>query len=198
MKRNRNHRLAALLGILAVAACEDGTPTEPFADDLLTLEETVELQVLSNQASIDVALDLAQVNNNVADRRGSVRSQDGREFQARARVRFANAQDALRRGEHRQALDDSREARVLVVRAIEASGGGRAVSAMVERLEAMTFTLAEDTQSFSNPASVAAEISDLAVAARGALARGDTTGAGERVVPRSSACAAPQGPRRPS
>ena len=182
MTKHRPLRFLAFLGILALAACDDGTPTEPIMVDLLTFDETIELQVLANTTTIDVALDLADASNNVATRRGHVRTQDGRDFQARARVRFTTAQDALTRGDHRQALDEAREARRLIARAIEATGGGRAVSAMVERLEAMSFTIPEDVDSFDDPAAVAKEVGVLAADARAALSRGDTTGAGQRAV----------------
>ncbi len=182
MKTLKRNPTLAFLGILAVAACEDGTPTAPIVDELFTLDETIELEVLASKANIAVALELADASNNVASSRGDVRAQDGRDFHDRARLRFTDAQDDLARGNRRAALDKARDARRLVVRAIEATGGGRAVAAMVERLEATASTIGEDVDSFDNPTDVASELNRLAVSARDALSRGDTTRAGERVI----------------
>lgn len=182
MKTLKPKATLAFLGILAVAACEDGTPTTPIVDELFTPDETIELEVLASTANIAVALELADASNNVASSRGDVRVQDGREFHDRARLRFTDAQDDLARGNRRAALDKARDARRLVVRAIEATGGGRAVTAMVERLEAIASTIGEDVDSFRNPADVARELNVLAVSARNALSRGDTMRAGERAI----------------
>ena len=182
MKTPKPNPTLAFLGILAVAACEDGTPTAPIVDELLTLDETIELEVLASMANIDVALELVDASNNVASSLGDVRAQDGRELHERARLRFTDAQDDLARGDRRGALDKARDARRLVVRAIEATGGGRAVAAMVERLEAIASTIGEDVDSFDDPTDVATELNRLALSARAALSRGDTTRAGERAV----------------
>ena len=182
MKTPKHNRVLAFLGVLAVAACDDGAPTAPVIEELFTLAESIELEVLETTSNITVALELADASNNVAYSRGDVRTQDGREYQDRARQRFTDAQDALDRGDYREALDKARDARQLVVRAIEATGGTRAVAAMVERLEAVASTIGQDVDSFVNPADVAAEINVLAVSAREALSRGDTTRAGERAV----------------
>lgn len=182
MKTLRSHPSLALLAILAIAACEDGTPTAPIVEELFSLNETVELEVLASTGNITVALELADASNNAAGSLGDVRTQDGRKFQDRARLRFADAQNDLARGDRRAALDKARDARRLVVRAIQATGGSRAVVAMVERLEAVASTIGEDTDSFDNPADVAIELNMLAVSARDALSRGDTMRAGERAV----------------
>ncbi len=182
MKTPNPNRVLAFLGMLAVAACEDGTPSAPVIEELFTLAESMELEVLESTSNITVALELADASNNVADSRGDMRARDGREYHDRARQRFTDAQDAFDRGDHRAALDKARDARQLVVRAIEATGGTRAVAAMVERLEAVASTIGQDVDSFVNPTDVAAEINALAVSARDALSRGDTTRAGERAV----------------
>ena len=111
-----------------------------------------------------------------------MRVQEGREFNARARVRFQNAQQALREGDHRRALAEAREARVMVARSVEASGGERAVSSMVERIESMAFTVLEDAEDYDAAPALAAELNQLAMQARSSLQRGDRAGAGERAV----------------
>ena len=110
MKTLRFHPSLALLGILAIAACEDGTPTAPIVEELFSLNEQVELEVLASTGNITVALALADASNNAAGSLGDVRTQDGREFQDRARLRFADAQNDLAIGDHRAALDNARDA----------------------------------------------------------------------------------------
>ena len=88
MKTAKSNRTLAFLGMLAVAACEDGTPTAPIVEELFSLNETIELEVLASMANITVALELADASNNVASTLGDVRTQDGREFQDRARLRL--------------------------------------------------------------------------------------------------------------
>ena len=182
MKTLKRSPTLAFLGIMAVAACEDGTPTAPIVDELFTLDEMIELDVLASAANVAVALELADASNNVASSSGDVRAQDGRELHDRARLRFTEAQDDLARGNRRAALDKARDARRLVARAIEATGGGRAVAGMVERLEAIASTIGEDVDSFDDPTDVASELNRLAVSARAALASGDATRAGERAI----------------
>ncbi len=182
MKTLKTNRTLAFLGMLAVASCDDGTPTDPAVEELFTLAETIELDVLASTGSIDVALELADASNIVASNRGDVRAEDGRRFHDRARSRFTDAQDDLARGDRRAAIDKARDARQLVVRSIEATGGQRAVVAMVERLEAVASTIGEDVDSFVTPAEVAAELNVIALSARDALSRGDTARAGERAV----------------
>jgi HEPN domain-containing protein len=182
MKTAKSSRTLAFLGMLALAACEDGTPTAPIVEELFSLNETMELEVLASMANITVALELADASNTAAAGLGDVRAQDGWEFQDRARLRFADAQNDLARGDRRAALDKARDARRFIVRAIEATGGGRAVAAMVERLEAVASTIGEDVDSFDNPAAVAIELNALAASARDALSRGDTMRAGQRAV----------------
>ena len=182
MKTLKRNPTLAFLGIMALAACEDGTPTAPIVDELFTRDGMIELDVLASAANVAVALALADASNNVASSRGDVRAQDGRELHDRARLRFAEAQDDLARGNRRAALDKARDGRRLVARAIEATGGGRAVAAMVESLEAIASTIGEDVDSFDDPTDVASEFNRLAVSARAALARGDATRAGERAI----------------
>ncbi len=177
MKTFKPNRTLAFLGMLAVASCDEGTPTDPAVEELFTLAETIELDVLASTGSIDVALELADASNI-----GDVRAEDGRRFHDRARSRFTDAQDDLDRGNRRAAIDKARDARQLVVRSIEATGGQRAVVAMVERLEAVASIIGEDVDSFVNPAEVAAELNVIALSARDALSRGDTARAGERAV----------------
>jgi hypothetical protein len=61
MKTFKPNRTLAFLGMLAVASCDDGTLTDPALDELFTLAETIELDVLASTGSIDIALELADV-----------------------------------------------------------------------------------------------------------------------------------------
>jgi len=72
MKTLKTNRTLAFLGMLAVASCDDGTPTDPAVEELFTLAETIELDVLASTGSIDVALELADASNIVASNRGDV------------------------------------------------------------------------------------------------------------------------------
>ena len=101
MKTLKRNPTLAFLGIMALAACEDGTPTAPIVDELFTRDGMIELDVLASAANVAVALALADASNNVASSRGDVRAQDGRELHDRARLRFAEAQDDLARGNRR-------------------------------------------------------------------------------------------------
>ena len=105
MKTFKPNRTLAFLGMLAVASCDDGTPTDPAVEEFFTVAETIELDVLASTGSIDVALELADASNIVASNRGDVRAEDGRRFHDRARSRFTDAQDDLARGNRRAAID---------------------------------------------------------------------------------------------
>jgi hypothetical protein len=81
---------------------------------------------------------------------------------------FADTQNDWARGNRWAAFDKARDARRLGVRAIEATGGSRAVAAMVERLEVIVSPIGEDVDSFDNPADVPVELNALEVSARDA------------------------------
>jgi hypothetical protein len=181
MKTLTTHRFLALLGVIAFAACDESAPTEPLFDDVLTAQEQVELAVLADAGAVDIAIELAATNTDVGMRRGHMRSADGNQFTTEARVRFANAQEALRAGEQRRALNEARQGRQMVVRAVEATGGMRAVASMVERMEDMALT-ASTSDDYDDGVMMGAELGQLAASARGAMNRGDTTAAGERAV----------------
>ena len=46
MKTLKTNRVLTFLGALAVAACDDGAPTAPVIEELFTLAESMELEVL--------------------------------------------------------------------------------------------------------------------------------------------------------
>ncbi len=41
MNTAKPNRTLAFLGMLAVAACDDGTPTAPIVEELFSLDETI-------------------------------------------------------------------------------------------------------------------------------------------------------------
>jgi len=172
-----------VLSLLVAAGCDDAqTPTEPLFEELFTASEEVELAILADNQALDMAIELVSTSANVATQRGHRGASDGQTFTAQARVRFQNAQNALNRGEHRVALSEALKARRLVAAGIEATGGERAVSAMVERLEDIAITASDNPGVFDDAVAVASELSILAAEARSALSRGDVASAGERGV----------------
>jgi HEPN domain-containing protein len=180
MKTRMTHTALALLGLFALTAC-DQTGTEPLAEDL-TPAETQELEVLEDQGALDIALELNEVSSDVAAASGISMVSSARSDETQARVHFAAALEALRAGERRRALEEARAARRLIARAMLAAGGPEAIDALIERIEDLSITSAEDEDVFDDPGAVADELGTLADQARDRLAAADSLGAGERAL----------------
>jgi HEPN domain-containing protein len=180
MKTWMTYRALALFGVLAIAAC-DQAGTGPFLDGL-TPDEELELAVLEDEGAYDIALEVTTVGTDVAASFGAARVPEGRGLLMEAQTHFAAAREALRAGDRRRALEEARAARRLIARAVLATGGQDALDALIERIEDLSITADEDEDFFDDPRSVADELRVLADAARDLLARGDSIGAGERVL----------------
>lgn len=174
------HRALALAGVLALAAC-DQVGTGPAANDL-TPEEQLELAVLEDEGSYDLPIELTSVETDVAATFGDRAVPEGRDLIGRARLKFLSARQALATGNTRRALEDAREARRLLARAALALGGRDAVEALIERIEELGLTTAEDGDLFDDADAVGDEMGTLADQARDLLARGDSVGAAERAL----------------
>ncbi|MDH3206766.1 MAG: HEPN domain-containing protein [Gemmatimonadota bacterium] len=180
MKTWMMHRNLALLGLLAVAAC-DQVGTGLFNDDL-TPDEVLELTVLEDEGSFDIPVEITTVGTDVAASFGASRVSEGRSLTADAQRHFAAAREALRAGDRPRALEEAREARRLIARAVLATGGQEALDALIERIEEISLTADDDDDVFDDPRDIADELKTLADAARDLLARGDSVGAGERAI----------------
>jgi HEPN domain-containing protein len=180
MMKRMMHRTLALLGLLAVAGCQEAG-TGPFMDGL-TSDEVLELTVLEEDDSYDIALELTSVGTDVASSFGVGRISERRSLTMDATTRFASAREALRSGDRPRALEEAREARRLITRAILATGGQEALDALIERIEELAITAGEDEDVFDDPGDVADELDGLADRARRLLASGDSIGAGERAL----------------
>jgi HEPN domain-containing protein len=88
----------------------------------------------------------------------------------------------LRGGDHRRALEEARDARRLLARAIVATSGADGVIALIERIEELALITAEDDDVFDNPEVLRARLEALAAEARELLANGDLVGAAERAL----------------
>jgi hypothetical protein len=187
MKKMRSFRMLPLVGALVLAGCEDTQPTAPFLDEpspALSQEDLVALDVLGDPETVETALALADVAVLAAEETGVVRPvRDAASDQAgNARRRFQAAQQSFRDGKHRRAADESREARRMIVDAVERTGGARAVSSLVERAEDIAFTVSAEVNMCVDRPSVADEVVRLAESARESLDRGDLATAGDRAV----------------
>lgn len=180
MKLSQTLGAFSLLGVLALAACQDSEPTAPLADDtLLTTEDVIALDVLSYAGALDAAMQVTQGPVNAAGHRYG-------HGQAMAMNDIAQAQEqyreAIRLMEHQDsagALQQSREARRLMARAGQTAGGGRFAASLVERLEVLAQNVARDPGSFNNPMGLQGELNQLATQARQRLHQGDSLGAGD-------------------
>lgn len=179
MKTHRSQRILALLGVFALAACDD-SGTELSLDDDLTLEEQMELEVLADPGSFEITLELTQAANDVASSRGHPQAFAGRNLNAQARSAFTEARAAMLAGDHRRALDAARLARRLVAQALREIGGDAALEALIERIEALALTAEDDV--FNDSAALRAELEALAEQARELLAQGDTLAAAARAL----------------
>ena len=179
MKSLANKGLTTLLAVFVLATCGETDFAELQLDDL-SPEEQVELEVLTDQGSFEIALELTETSSEVATDRGNVRAADGRSLNAQARAAFNDAQDAMREGDNRRALQAARQARRLVARALRAMGGDAALEALIERIEALALTADDDV--FADADLVRAELDRIAEDARRLLADGDTLAAAARAI----------------
>lgn len=180
MKTRTTHMILALFGVLTIAACaEDGTGL--FMDGL-TPDEALELTVLEDDGSYDIALELTTVGTDVAASFGAGGVPESRALTMDARTRFATAREALLVGDRPRALEEARLARRLIARAILVTGGPDALAALIERIEDLAITAGEDEDVFDDPGDVADELTTLADLATDLLASGDSIGAGERAL----------------
>ncbi len=178
MKAFPNRRVPALLLLLGVAACDD-VATDPIADQP-TAEQLLELSVLEDQGSFDIASDLSNVAIDVASSLASPGAEEARSLNADAQVAFAEARAAWMAGDHQRALDASRLARRLVARAMIATGGIPAVEDLIERLEDLLLTM--DTEVVDDPDALRTELEGIIAEAEALLAAGDSVGAAARAI----------------
>ncbi len=176
MKTTRSLLTLAALSSLLLAACENEGPFEPTLDEL-AFEDELALQLLEDPGTIETALELAEVQNSAAQRRGwawgannNVRSQ--------AEHSFREAQGALAAGDHIRARDRARDGRRLVAQSMAAAGGSAAILGTVERLEALPLMVAADQEAFTNSGKLGLQLGKLATMAREAIRAGDQTRAG--------------------
>jgi len=169
-----------MIGLLAVAACDEAG-TGPLMEEL-TPAEALELAVLEDEASYGIPVELTAVEEEVAAALGDAGTAEGRGFASEARLHFQFARRALAEGHPRRALEEAREARRLIARAVLVTGGRDALAALIERLDELALTADEDEEVFDDAGAVADELAALAAAARDLLARGDSVGAGERAL----------------
>jgi HEPN domain-containing protein len=184
MTKTKRHQIgifpAVLLGLVSLTACEE-TSLETLDQDL-TPEEASELALVQDDAARMAALELSETTNDVAADFGSPVA-EARRLAAQAGFRLAAADAALHAGDRRRALDEAREARRLLARAIVAHGGATAVEALIERVEELAAQIdAEDDDVFDDPAAVRAKLERLAAEARAFLASGELVRAAERAL----------------
>ena len=178
MRTLTNRRFLALFGLFAVAACDDSSTDMAF--DELTYQEQLELAVLADQGSFDIAADLTQVTNDLAMARSMGGATEARALNADARAAFAEARAAMLSGDHRRALEASAIARRLMARALIMTGGVPAVEDLIERLEDILLTI--DPEVFDDPAALRAELEAIIAEAHALLASGDSVAAAARAI----------------
>lgn len=178
MKPLKNLRFTALLALFAVAACDD-VATDPALEEL-TAAEQLELAVLADEGSYDVANEVAMVTTDVAADDGHAMVSDARALNAQARVAFAQARSAWLANDHKEALRLSRLARRLVARALIATGGVPAVEDLIERLEDFLATI--DAEVVDDPDALRAELEAVIAEAKALLESGDSVEAAARAI----------------
>ncbi len=178
MRKLACSRTLAVLGFLAVGACGESASDPSFEN--LTAEQELELAVLADQASFDIAVDLTTVMNDVAMARGHAGALSARALNADARAAFAEARKAMLEGDHRRALEVSDIARRLIARALIATGGVPAVEDLIERLEDILLTM--DAEVFDDPDALRAALESIIAEAHALLAGGDSVGAAARAI----------------
>ena len=178
MRTLKPQRFLALLGLFALAGCED-VGTELSFDEL-TAEEQLELSVLESPGSFDIPVELTAASNDVAMNRGVMGVSEARDLNAQASATFAEARQAMLAGDHRRALDLGRLARRLIARALMATDGVESIEALIERIEALALTLEDDV--FDDPDALRAELEAIAAEARELLAAGQTLEAAIKAI----------------
>ena len=178
MRTLTNHRFLALLGLFAVAACDETSMDLGF--DELTPQEQLQLAILADPGSYDIAVDFTQVMNNVAMSRGMGGATQARALNAEARAAFAEARAAMLAGDHRRALEASAIARRLIARALIMTGGVPSVEDLIERLEDILLTIDPDV--FDDPEALRAELEVIIAEAHALLAAGDSVAAAARAI----------------
>ncbi|MDX1494448.1 MAG: HEPN domain-containing protein [Longimicrobiales bacterium] len=178
MQPLKNLRLTALLALFAVAACDD-VSTDPGLLQLTDAEQ-LELAVLADQGSYDVATEVATVATDVAAEDGMAAVTDARELNTQAQAAFAQARSAWLAGDYREALRLSRIARRLVARALIATGGVPSVEDLIERLEDFLQTI--DAEVVDDPDALRAELESIVAEARALLEAGDSVEAAARAI----------------
>jgi len=183
MKTLRLFPLFPLLAGLTLAACDDTGPTEPSLDDLgnLTVEEALTLEALADPTTTELALSLATVQTGAAHRRGRFGS-PSEDLVGQAENRFRNAEQAYAKGELVRAMEQHREGRRLVARAMEAAGGPWAIQAQLERLESLPVMVAGDPEGYQDPQGFGLQLGELGQGARNAYRKGNRIQAGEMGV----------------
>jgi HEPN domain-containing protein len=177
MKIPQNLRFLALLGLFSMAACDE---TTDLAFDDLTPAQQLELAVLSDQASFDIASDLTTLTNDVAMARGHGGTIQARGLNAEARGAFAEARAAWLAGDHQRALELSDIARRLVARSLIATGGVPAVEDLIERLEAILLTMDDDV--VDDTTALQSELETIIAEAQALLDAGDSVGAAAQAI----------------
>ena len=156
------------------------TESTGFPGDELTPQEELQLAVLADQGSFDIAVELTQVMNNVATSRGMGGATQARALNAEARAAFAEARAAMLAGDHRRALEASTIARRLIARALIMTGGVPSVEDLIERLQDILLTI--DPEVFDDPDALRAELEVIIAEAQALLASGDSVGAAARAI----------------
>lgn len=181
MMKIKPHRIAVLLGVFALAACDD-SGTDTFADNL-TPAEAMELEVLADRGALEAAVELHATSNEVAGAFGLAGVAEGRAMNAQAERRFERAREAFRMGDRRRALEEARAARLLLARALYDTGGADAVEALIERIEDLIAEIGDDDEDvFDAPEAVKAKLTALATEARALFEAGEYVRAAERAL----------------
>ena len=144
MRLPKNVGMLALTAALAVTACGDEQPLDPFSTGpVLSAEDVVALEVLTSPVAIDAALALAAFPAAVASRRGVVSRTVAAHGVAEARAAFQEAA-RLRVQDPTAAAERSGEARRRVARAAQAVLGGSVAVALVERIDGLSADVGEN------------------------------------------------------
>jgi HEPN domain-containing protein len=179
MMKIQTHQIPILLGLMALAACGE---TSLGTLDPLTVEETAELALFEDEGSREAALELTEASAEM-DAGFGAPDASAQRLHGQAGMRMAAADAALHSGDRRRALEEAREARFLLARAIVQSGGAEAVEALIERIEDLAAQIdVEDDDIFDDPAAVKARVEELAAEARDYLADGDLVRAADRAL----------------
>lgn len=177
MKTTRFLSALPLLGILALGACDDTGPMG-LDDETLSVADQLTLELLADPAATQAALELAGGQTSMARRRGRAFS-TGESYALQAQVHFQNAQQALAQGNQTRALEQAREGRRMVVRAMEAAGGPMALGALVEHLSALPLAVTSDPAGYEDCEGLGNQLGQLAEGARNQYRKGNRIQAGE-------------------